>query len=387
MKDGNSKEFTTSGGIGLISSRLTLEGPIGKDEKTSFIVSGRRSYADLVAKGAGLIDDDMTLYFYDLNAKINHKINDKNRIYLSGYFGKDAFGFEEMGTDWGNTTGTLRWNHIWNGKLFSNTTLIYSDYNYGFNMTEEAAMSSGIQDFGLKQDYSFYKTPDNTMKYGFSATYHSFNPGKLVLDDVDNDDLLMEQKQGLESAIYVSNFRKLNDKISLDYGLRLSMFNQFGEGWQNSYNESNIKTDSTWFGSGELMQTYFEYEPRFSATYQIADNKSIKTSYNRTAQYLHLLSNSTSSQPTDTWIPSTNNIKPLTSSQIALGYFQNFSDNKFEFSIEAYYKDMNNVTDYEDGADVLLNEDIEANILLGDGRSYGLEFYLKKKIRKIKWLG
>lgn len=379
MKDGNNKNFTTSGGIGLISSRLTLEGPLGKKEKTSFIVSGRRSYADWVGKGAGFIENDMTLYFYDFNAKINHKINDNNRIYLSGYLGKDAFGYEEMGTDWGNTTGTLRWNHIWKSKLFSNTTLIFSDYDYGFKITDEAAMSSGIQDLEIKQDFSFYKNPNHTMKFGFTTIFHIFNPGKLILEEIDENNILMERKQALESAVYFSSYRKFGENLSLDYGLRLSLFNQFGEGWQNTYNYENSKTDSTWYSGGELMQNYFEYEPRLAVNYKLARNRAFKASYNRSAQYLHLLSNSTSSQPTDTWIPSTNNVKPLTASQIALGYFQNFNNNKYEFSVEAYYKKLKNVNDYEDGTDILLNEDIEANILSGDGRSFGLEFFLKKK--------
>lgn len=380
MKDGNAKQFSASGGIGLISSRLTLEGPIGKDERTSFIVSGRRSYADLLAKGLGIMDNDMTLYFYDLNAKINHKIDENNRIFLSGYFGKDAFGFEEMGTDWGNSTATLRWNRVWNSKLFSNTSLIYSNYDYGFNVNDEAAMSSGIVDYGLKQSFSYYKSPENTMKFGFNTTWHTFNPGELVLEDVeDNDDLLMEQKQALESAIYFSNYRKISDRLSLDYGLRLSMFNQFGEGWQNTYGINNSKLDSTWYNSGEVMQTYWEYEPRLAINYQLNNNNSLKVSYNRMAQYMHLISNSTSGQPTDTWFPSTNNIEPLIASQVALGYFQNFKDNTYEFSVEAYYKDMENVTDYEDGTDILLNEDIEAQIVSGDGRSYGLELYMKKR--------
>lgn len=380
MRDGNTKKFSGSGGIGLISSRLTLEGPIGENERTSFIVSGRRSYADLAAKGAGFIDDDMTLYFYDLNAKINHKINDNNRIYLSGYFGKDALGFEDMGTDWGNSTGTLRWNRIWNSKLFSNTSLIYSNYDYSFNISDVAAMSSGIIDYGFKHDFSYYLNPGNTFKFGFNTTFHNFNPGELVLDDVeDNDDLLMEQKQALESAIYFSNYRKISDRISLDYGLRLSMFNQFGEGWEKTYDNNNNVIDSEWYDSGELMQSYFEYEPRAALNFKLNNNNSIKASYNRMAQYMHLLSNSTSGQPTDTWFPSTNNIEPLVASQVALGYFRNFKNNTYEFSVETYYKDMQNVTDYEDGTDILLNEDIEAQILSGKGRSYGLELYLKKK--------
>ncbi len=380
MKDGNNKNFSASGGIGIISSRLTIEGPIGKKQGTSFIVSGRRSYADLVARSAGAIEDDQTLYFYDLNAKINHKINGNNRIFVSGYWGKDAFGYEDLATDWGNRTATLRWNHIWNHKLFSNTSLLFSNYDYGFNITEETAMSSGIEDYGIKHDFSYFKNPDNTVKYGFSATYHTFNPGRLIFDNVTNSkEVLMEQKQALESAVYYSSSRNFSNQLSVKYGARFSMFNQFGEGVQKKYNEQNETVDSTWFDSGELMESYFEFEPRLALNYQLNNTNSLKISYTRMAQYIHLISNSTSGQPTDTWFPSTNNIKPLVASQLALGYFQNFRTNTYEFSVETYYKALENVTDYEDGTDILLNKDIEAQILSGVGRGYGLEFYLKKK--------
>jgi hypothetical protein len=381
MKDGNNQNFAVSGGIGLISSRLTVEGPIVKD-KSSFIISGRRSYADLVAKGFNLIDDDIDLYFYDLNAKFNYKLNDKNRIFISGYFGKDDFGFEETGLDWGNTTGTFRWNHLVSNKMFSNTTFIYSNYDYSFNLGDIATMSSGIEDWGVKQDFTWYLNPRNTMDFGLSSTYHTFNPGEL--DFTDNDDLetILDQKNALESAVYFSNDQKLHDKFSFKYGIRLSMFNQIGEGTEYTYDDENNAIDSTEYEKGEFMQSYFEYEPRISMSYRLNKTSSVKASYNRMAQYLHLLSNSTSGQPTDTWVPSSNNIKPLIVSQVALGYFRNFDDNNYEFSVEAYYKDMQNVTDYEDGSNLLFNEDVEASIISGKGRSYGAEFYLKKSYGK-----
>ncbi len=386
MKDGNNKKFAASGGIGLISSRLTLEGPVIKD-KMSFIVSGRRSYADLIAKQSGVLDDKMNLYFYDLNAKINYKINDKNRIFLSGYFGKDVFGFGSMGMNWGNTTGTMRWNHLLSNKLFSNTTFIYSNYDYAFNVGEEVEMSSGIEDLGFKQDFSWYLNPKNTIKFGFNTTYHTFNLGKLDFGDEESSELVMEKKQAYESAVYVSNSQKISNKISAEYGLRLSMFNQMGEGWANTYNDDNEKIDSVFYEKGDIIQTYFEYEPRISFSYLLNESTSVKASCNRMSQYLHLLSNSTSGQPTDTWMPSTNNLKPQIVTQYAAGFFKNFDDNKYEFSLEAYYKEMDNVLDYEDGTDIMLNENIEANILSGQGRSYGLEFYLKKKYGKFSgWI-
>jgi hypothetical protein len=389
MKDGNSKKFEVSGGIGLISSRLTLEGPIIED-KMSFIVSGRRSYADLMGKAINAIDDDMSLYFYDLNAKLNYKINDKNKIYLSGYFGKDDFGFEDMGTDWGNTTGTLRWNHIFGNKLFSNTTLLYSDYNYGFNISTDVQMSSGIEDLSLKEDFTFYKNPENTMKFGFNTAHHKFNPGELLFDNDGTEsttDIVLDKKQAYESAIYFTNNQKFNTRWSADYGVRISMFNQVGEGWNYTYNNSNERIDSNYFNAGEIMQSYWGFEPRIAVNYSLNKTSSIKASYNRMSQYMHLLSNSTSGQPTDTWIPSTAIVKPTAVSQYSIGYFRNFLDDKLEFSVESYYKNMQNVNDYEDGADLLLNADVEAQILIGKGRSYGAEFYLKKKYGKLNgWI-
>ena len=385
MKDGNSQHFAGSGGIGLISSRLTLEGPIVKD-KSSFILSGRRSYADLVAVGSGLLESGTSLYFYDLNAKINYRVNDNNRLFLSGYFGKDDFGFEEFGTDWGNATGTLRWNHLFGPRLFANTTFIYSKYTYGFNLDDDLKMSSGIEDFALKEDLTYFINPEHTLKFGFNSTYHSFNPGELLTGDGEFaafGDLVLGQKQSVESGLYLSSESSFGERFSAEYGLRLSMFHQLGEGWDFSYDENNQRIDSTWYGKGELMQSYFSLEPRLSMNYRLGEFSAIKASYNRITQYLHLLSNSTSGQPTDTWVPSSTNVKPVTVNQYSAGYYRNFLDNKLEGSVEVYYKDMQKVTDYEDGTNVFFNEDIEASIASGDGRSYGLEFYLKNKYGKL----
>jgi hypothetical protein len=385
MKDGNSQRFAGSGGIGLISSRLTLEGPIVKD-KSSFILSGRRSYADVIAIGSGLLEGGSSLYFYDLNAKINYRVNDNNRLFLSGYFGKDDFGFEDFGTDWGNATGTLRWNHLFGPRLFTNTTFIYSKYTYGFNLADDLRMSSGIEDFAFKEDLTYFISPDNTLQFGLNSTYHSFNPGKLLTGDGEFaafEDLIMDQKQSVESGLYLSNESRFGERFSAEYGLRLSVFHQLGEGWDFSYNEDNERIDSAWYGKGELMQSYFSLEPRLSMNYRLGEFSALKASFNRITQYLHLLSNSTSGQPTDTWVPSSTNVEPVTVNQYSAGYYRNFLDNNLEVSVEAYYKDMQNVTDYEDGTNIFLNEDIEASIASGNGRSYGLEFYLKKKHGKL----
>jgi len=387
MKDGNNKKFSASGGLGLISSRLTIEGPILKD-KMSFIVSGRRSYADFIGQATNILDDDMDLYFYDINAKLNYRINQNNRIFLSGYLGKDVFSLGSgIGMNWGNATGTLRWNHLFNKKLFSNTTFIYSNFDYGFRVGDDVDMSSGIEDYGFKQDFFYYLNPENTIKFGLNTTRHSFNPGVLIFENEDSQEIVLDEKQAFESAIYISNSQKIGDRLTAEYGLRLSMFNQIGPGWANTYNDDNEKIDSVYYGKGQLMQSYFEYEPRVSFSYLLNESSSVKASYNRMAQYLHLLSNSTSGQPTDTWMPSSTNLKPQIVTQYALGYFKNFNNNKFEFSVEGYYKNMDNVVDYKDGTDILLNENIEAFILSGIGRSYGLEFYLKKKYGKFSgWI-
>lgn len=386
MRDGNTQKFAGSGGLGLISSRLTLEGPI-LDDKMSFIVSGRRSYADIAAKGAQIIDDAATLYFYDLNTKINYRINDENRLYLSGYFGKDDFGYEDFGMSWGNATGTLRWNHLFSARLFSNTSLIYSNYDYGFAVGDDIEMSSGIVDYGIKQDFTYFLNPENTMKFGFNSTNHTFDPGQLVATGMLDLEIVLEKKKAIESGVYVSNEQKFNSRFSADYGVRLSMFNQIGEGTAKTYNDDNEVIDSVYYGKGELMQSYYGFEPRLAMNYILTPKSSVKASYNRMSQYLHLMSNSTSGQPTDTWTPSTTNIKPLTVNQVAVGYFRNFFDDQYEFSVETYYKDMKNVTDYKDGADITLNEDLESYVLQGDGRSAGLEFYVKKRFgRMTGWL-
>ncbi|MCU4174592.1 TonB-dependent receptor [Carboxylicivirga sp. N1Y90] len=386
MRDGNSKNFSASGGIGLISSRLTLEGPIVED-KVSFIVSGRRSYADIAAKSAGIIESGADLYFYDLNAKLNYKINDKNRLFLSGYFGLDDFGFEDMGMNWGNTTGTLRWNHLFSNKLFFNATFIYSNYNYGFNFGDKGSMSSGIKDYGLKLDFTLYANANNTMKFGSDDTYHNFYPGEFLFEENTIPDIKVAKKQALENSIYFTNTQKINSKLTADYGIRLSFFEQLGEGYNTTYNDNNQIIDQEYFAKGKIMQTYFEPEPRVSLNYRMNTKSSVKASYNRMAQYMHMLSNSTSGQPTDTWMPSTSNVRPTTVDQYSIGYFRNFNDNTFKFSIESYYKNMNDITDYKDGTEVMLNEDIESYILQGKGRSYGAEFYLKKKYGKLTgWL-
>jgi len=391
MKNGNMKKWTASGGIGLISSRLTLEGPISKD-KGSIIISGRRTYADLLAKAFVDGFDDTALYFYDFNMKANYKLGDKDRIFLSGYFGRDVFSMQSAGMDWGNKTGTFRWNHVFTDKLFSNLALVYSDFNYGFgidNAGTQVNLSSGIDDYSLKQDFHWYPNVNNKFQFGWSGSYHIFQPGEFSVDNdgSENIDINISQQKAFEGGIYIENDQKVSDKISLNYGLRLSSFSNIGEYNVKTYNDEDEIIDTKHYNKGEVYNSYFGLEPRFSGTFLLNNKSSIKASYHRAYQYMHLLSNSTSGTPTDIWTPSSPIIKPEIGDQIALGYFQNFKDNSWEFSIETYYKYLQDQVDYEDGANSFLNPDIEAELVFGIGKTYGAEFYLKKKKGKLTgWL-
>jgi len=392
MKDGNSKDFGVSGGIGLISSKLTVEGPIVKD-KGSFIISGRRTYADLFLPLSGdEALENTSLYFYDLNAKANYQLNENNRIFLSGYFGRDKFAFSEnFGFDWGNATGTLRWNHIFSDRLFSNTSLIYSDYDYKIaigDSDEGFSLTSTINDWNLKQDFSWFANNNNTVKFGGNLIDHTFVPGQI---DAGSNNLLgstdVESQYAIEGALYVQNEQKVNDRLSLDYGLRYSFFDYRGEGTAYEFDENGTLIDQTEYEKGESITNYGGFEPRLAGRYRLNTQSSIKASYNRNYQYLHLLSNNTTSTPTDIWVPSSNNVKPQTADQVALGYFRNLKDNMFELSIEGYYKSMGNLIDYRDGANIQFSTNVESELVYGDGEAYGLEFFLKKKKGRLTgWL-
>lgn len=391
MKEGNSKKYTVSGGLGLISSRLTIEGPIVQD-KGSFIVSGRRTYADLLL---GLVDKDFSgvdLFFYDLNAKANYRIGDKDRIFISGYFGRDKLGTDNFGFNWGNTTGTLRWNHIFTNRLFSNTSFIYSSYDYEININmsnSDFQITSGIEDYHLKQDFSFFANPNNTIKFGFDVIYHTFKPGELTSEgETETNNIIIDKKHAFESGLYLSNEQKIGSRIMIDYGVRLSMFNEVGPGTIYQYDNVGNITNEQEYTDLELIKTYWVPEPRFSMSYLLNEQSSVKASYQRNAQYIHLLSASTSDNPTDVWLPSSSLIKPEKADQYSVGYFRNFMDNIFEASIEVYYKNMYDLVDYQDGADVLLNEHVEADLVFGHGRSYGIEMLLKKRLGKFTgWIG
>ncbi len=384
MNDGNNQEYHANGGIGLIASRLNVEGPITKD-KGSFIVSGRRTYADLFLKlSRDSSINKNSLYFYDLNLKANYKINDNNRVYLSGYFGKDNLGFGgNFGIDYGNSTGTVRWNHVFNSRLFSNTSLIYSNYNYNIRINSgnnNIIIKSKIEDVSLKQDFQYFINNDNKINFGFNVIHHGISPG--IVDASESSSFLPQNlpvKNAYENAAYILHEYAPTEKIKLNYGLRLSSFSIMGPGDFNTYDSAgNIVYTRTVTNSG-VVKSYINLEPRISASYQLAASQSVKASYTRNVQNLHLLSNSASTNPTDLWIPSSPNVKPEIADQVAIGYFRNFSDNKYEFSAEVYYKTMQNQIDYKNGAQLRANANVESQLLYGKGRAYGLELFLKKR--------
>lgn len=385
MKNGNTRSPEVSGGIGLISSRLTVETPFGNDEKGSLILSGRRTYADLLMKTFSKDFDETSLYFYDFNAKANYILGDKDRLYLSGYFGRDVFGLNRVGLDWGNTTATLRWNHVFDDRLFCNTALIYSDFDYGFGVDNAGTaieLSSGIFNYNLKQDFNWFANPDNTLQFGWNAIVHRFKPGQFSADDGDESttDMALDlpAQQALETGFYLDNEQKINNRLSIYYGARLSTFSNIGPYDLKTYNAADEPIATQSYRSGDLYHTWWGLEPRASATFLLDEHSSVKASYNRLYQYLHLLSNSTSGTPTDLWYPSTPLVRPEIGDQWALGYFRNFQDNTWEFSVEAYYKNLLHQVDYEDGAEPFLNPDLEAELVFGKGRAYGTEFFLKK---------
>ncbi len=393
MQDGNDKEYGAEGGIGLISSRLKIDGPIVKD-KGSFTISGRRTYADLFLK---LSPDSSInrarLYFYDLNAKANYRINDKNRIFLSGYFGKDVLGFaDNFGFDWGNATGTVRWNHLFSHRLFSNTSLIYSNYRYNINIDMGAFKGnilSRIQNYNLKQDFQYYADSRHELKFGINSIYHKIVPGAITIESYDQvSQTKMPQNHGWENAAYVSHKWKLSEPLNIEYGLRASAFSAIGPGDYYTFSSEGRPIDTATYKSGEFVKTYFFIEPRFALNYILNEVSSVKLAYGRNTQNLHLLSNTTSGNPTDLWIPSSINVKPQVSDQVSLGYFRNFADNNYEFSVETYYKDMQNQIDYKDGAQLQFNTTVESQLLIGVGRAYGVEFFVKKKYGRLNgWIG
>lgn len=388
QKEGNMKRFSGSGGIGIISSRLNIEGPIQKD-KSSFMLAGRRSYFDVFTRMSNNEDlKDNIFYFYDLNAKINYIVDPKNRIYLSGYFGNDVLAFGELfGFRWGNGTGTFRWNHLFNEKLFSNLTAVYSNYDYTLGIPSGAQAfdwKSNIISRNLKADFQYFPSTSHTLSFGADGIYYTFKPGEFIPG---NDQVFLnfklEDDHAIESAAYISNEHKVNHRLTLQYGLRYNNFMMLGSKTEYIYDPSVPRSRSTiidtvQYEKGEIIKHFHGPEPRFSAKYTLTPTSSLKGSYNRMRQNIHLVSNTSSASPFDIWTPSGTYVNPAKVDQVSLGYFKNIRSNSIELSAEVYYKKFYDLVDYVDGARLLANITLETELLNGEGRAYGLELLARK---------
>lgn len=392
MKEGNMKDYTTSGNVGLISSSLSFEGPI-KEDVSSFMISGRRTYADLFLQLAPDKDiRDAQLYFYDLNMKTNFKLDKKNRLFVSGYFGRDKFRLDDQfGFDWGSKTATIRLNHTFSDKLFSNSSIIYSDYSYKIDLygNSDVIMGSHIQDFNLKQDFSWYRNALNTLKFGFNLVAHKIVPGEIdATPGSIYNSLAVRPRRALEAAVYVSNSQRFTDKLNVYYGLRIVGFANVGPGDFYRFDSDGNLEETISYDHFAWVKAQGGPEPRIMVNYLIDNQSSVKASYNRNYQFLHLLSNTTSSTPSDVWLPSSDNVKPQIADQWSFGYFRNLKNNLFETSVEAYYKNLANQIDYRNGADLVFNSTVEAELVFGRGWAYGAEFLFRKNYGRLSgWLG
>lgn len=393
QKEGNSKEFKGNGGIGAVASRLLLEGPIA-NEKSSFLIGGRASYAHLFLKATG---NDNSAYFYDLNTKLNFELNPQNTIYLSGYFGRDVFNISESFINsYGNSFVNMRWNHLFSEKLFSNLSLIYSDYYYGLELDFVGfEWNSGIKNFNAKYDFKYYLSNKLQMQFGVNNHYYLFNPGEIKpnRDDSGITYKKLTDKFANEASVYIDIEQQLGDHLSISYGTRLSQFNRFGQ--KEIYNYANnhavvynqslqqyqsaTPTDTIAISNKKTTHKFSNLEPRLAISYALNDNTSIKASYNRMTQYLHLISNTSSPTPLDVWTPSDNFAKPQLLDQFAVGYFKNIGRN-YTIETELFYKKIKNRIDYIDGAELIANNAIEQVILPGKARAYGWELLLKKNM-------
>ncbi len=390
-RDGNLKKHTGSASIGLLSAKATLEGPLKKDVG-SYIVSARRTYFDLFLLGSSDKNVSSTsLYFYDVNAKVNYKLGNKDRLFIAGYFGKDVFGSKLFGLDWGNATGTIRWNHVFNNRLFLNTTAVFSEFNYGLGIKNDVQgfnWTANIREYSLKQDYSYSLNNKNDLKFGGQISSRTFQPGTVKPTSSNSifKEFIIPKNYSLEYGLYVNNEQKASSRITLQYGLRLSAFQNNGATIYTYANndKKDVKqiTDTLKNDFFDIDRTFIGLEPRLATRYLINTTSSIKASYSRTYQYMHMLSNATAPLPITMWVPSSRYIQPQSADQVALGYFKTLFDGKVEVSAEGYYKWLNNVIDFKDNAQLLLNPAIETDILRGKGWSYGLELYAKKSVGK-----
>ena len=383
MKTGNTKKFSGEGGIGTISSRLTLEGPIG-NEKSSFLMSGRRTYADLFLPFAKQKDiRDNKLFFYDLNGKLSHIFNDENRIFISGYTGSDVFKNQFAGLSYGNIALSAEWNHVFNPRLFSNFTLLHSNYRYRLatpdNQPQSFEWVSSVNDYGLRADFNYYANPMATMKFGLISVWHHLRPGKIYGKGEGSavGEFLIPESHALEHGIYFQGEEKVKYRWSVKYGLRLSIFQNVGPGTIYTYNQNHEAVDSTTFQPWHIFNTYVGLEPRLGINYSLNDNNSLKASYTRTKQYLQLAMNSTAGTPLSVWFPASPNVKPQVSDQYSLGYFRDFHQHAIETSVEIYYKAMQNTIDFRDHAVLLLNPELEGELRIGKAWAYGMEVLVR----------
>jgi hypothetical protein len=395
MKDGNNQKFGLTGGIGNIFSRLAVEGPLQKD-KSSFIVAARRSYMDVLMKPFLKGDmKDTKLYFYDITAKVNFNLNKNNNLFVSTYLGRDVFGFgNEANMNWGNNTASIRWNHIFNSRLFLNLTTYYTKYDYSLEFkTEEGEpvrqrfkWTSNIINYGVKPAFTYYINASNTLHFGVQGTYYTFKPGTGTSQEDERETrITLKDKNSIEAALYLDHELKLGDKFGIQYGVRYSGFQYRGKGTAYYYADTAAGTRKRFLGtkefeSGKTIADYYNFEPRLSARYGINSTSAVKVAYSRSAQYMHQLSNTASPTPVDIWTPVSNNVKPQVTDQVTAGYFYNAPGDKFEISAEVFYKSMQDQLDYIDNADLDLNDFIEGDLLASKGRAYGLELYAKKDI-------
>lgn len=403
QKDGNKKEHHFTGGIGLISSRIMAEGPL-KENKSSYLIAGRGSYAHIFLKLREQTKDN-TIYFYDLNTKLNFDIDDNNKLFASGYFGRDAFNIANLFVNsYGNQTFNVRWNHLFSDQLFSNLTLIYSEYQYFLNLDFVGFdWDSGIQNFHLKYDFKHYISDEFSLSYGLSGIHYHFNPGEITKSKEDSpiNDEKLDQKYAIETGAYVEAEHSINDRLAVNYGFRISSFLRMGGQPIYSYEnnepvafneilgiyEEGIVNDTIYYDRGTVIKPFYGFEPRLSISFKANENNAFKASYNRMFQYIHLISNTVSAAPLDVWAPSGTYIEPQILDQFAIGYFKNLKDGDYSIETEMYYKDVQNRLDYRDGADLIAQNQIETILLSGKSRSYGLELSLKKNTGNFKgWI-
>ncbi|MES1250373.1 MAG: TonB-dependent receptor [Chitinophaga rupis] len=394
MNDGNNQDFHVNGGLGVISAKLNAEGPIEKGQ-SSFLVSGRRTYVDMFTRlSSDSTKNKNSLYFYDLNAKLNFTLSRRDKLFISGYFGRDNLSNADIfGINWGNATATVRWNHTFGPRLFSNTSLIYSNYDYKLKFSNNGSqfgVKSGLRDFNFKEELQYYPNPRNNIRMGVNAIYHTLNPGMLNAGGPKSgvNDTSFQKRYGLENAAFISNDWKVTNKLNISYGARVTAFSALGKGDFYTVNVAGQVTDTLHNTDGGIVKTYFTPEVRASFSYQLGGASSIKASYAGNTQNMHLLSTSNGGFPTDRWVASNNMIKPERSHQVSVGYYKNLNEDKYEITVETYYKALENQIDYRDGANVVSTGTIETELLYGKGRAYGFEGMLRKKTGRLTgWIG